>query len=50
MCVPLLRRYEVKLANPRDFYHQIHRPSHFLNFSSLDEAAVEGVDRDDHYA
>eukprot|EP00962_Isochrysis_galbana_P055579 scaffold27365_cov118-Isochrysis_galbana.AAC.2 len=43
-------KYDLKLANPREFYHQIHRPSHFLNFSSLDEAAAEGVDRDDMFA
>jgi len=43
-------RYELKLANPRDFYHQIHRPAHFLNFSSLEDAAAEGTDREDHFA
>merc|ERR1719379_1268378 len=31
-------RYDLKLANPREFYHQLHRPSHFLNFSVLEEA------------
>jgi pre-mRNA-processing factor 8 len=25
-------------CNPKEFYHQLHRPSHFLNFSTLDEA------------
>ena len=43
-------KYELKLANPKEFYHQLHRPSHFLNFSSLDEAAAEGVDGEDHFA
>jgi pre-mRNA-processing factor 8 len=33
--------YELKLANPKEFYHQLHRPSHFLNFSSLDDGSVD---------
>ena len=33
-------QYELKLANPREFYHQIHRPSHFLNFASLEDVEV----------
>ena len=33
--------YELKLANPKEFYHQIHRPSHFLNFASLEDTSVE---------
>lgn len=26
-------KYNLVLANPKDFYHEVHRPSHFLNFS-----------------
>ncbi len=42
-------KYDLKLANPKEFYHQIHRPSHFLNFADKAEAA-DGVDREDHFA
>ena len=42
-------RYELTSANPKEFYHEIHRPSHFLNFSNLEE--VEHVtDREDAFA
>lgn len=43
-------KYELKLANPKEFYHQLHRPSHFLNFNSPDEPTMETTDREDHYA
>jgi len=43
-------RYDLKLANPKDFYHQIHRPAHFLNFSSIEDNLAEGTDREDHFA
>ena len=29
-------KYSLKLANPREFYHECHRPTHFLEFSSAD--------------
>jgi pre-mRNA-processing factor 8 len=31
--------YSLALANPREFYHECHRPAHFMQFTSLDEAA-----------
>ena len=34
-------KYGVKLANPKEFYSEAHRPTHFLEFSSLEDAAVE---------
>jgi pre-mRNA-processing factor 8 len=43
-------KYDLKLANPKEFYHQLHRPSHFLNFNSPDEPTMETTDREDHYA
>ena len=44
-------QYELKLATPKEFYHQIHRPSHFLNFASMEDAAVpESSEREDHFA
>ena len=43
-------KYELTLANPKEFYHEVHRPSHFLNFASLEEGEVAGADREDVYA
>ena len=28
-------KYGLKLANPREFYSEIHRPTHFLEFSQV---------------
>ena len=42
-------KYELQLSNPKEFYHEIHRPSHFLNFSSMEESELIGADREDMY-
>ena len=34
-------KYFLKLDNPVEFYHETHRPAHFLNFVDL-EAGGEG--------
>jgi len=36
-------KYGLKLSNPKEFYHEVHRPTHFLEFSTLEEADP-GVD------
>ena len=39
------------LTNPKEFYHEVHRPSHFLNFASLEEGSDwNGADREDMFA
>jgi len=38
--------YSLKLDVPLEFYHELHRPSHFLNFSNIEDAHVE-ADRED---
>nr|KAF6458298.1 pre-mRNA processing factor 8 [Rousettus aegyptiacus] len=43
-------KYELQLANPKEFYHEVHRPSHFLNFALLQEGEVYSADREDLYA
>lgn len=43
-------KYDLQLANPKEFYHEIHRPAHFLNFSSLEDGDGVGADREDAYA
>jgi len=44
-------KYGICLANPKEFYHPEHRPSHFLNFSQMDgpdkadaDLAVDNLD------
>jgi len=39
-------KYGVILQNPKDFYHQLHRPNHFLSFSTMEDTALD-ADRDD---
>ena len=43
-------KYELMLANPKEFYHEVHRPSHFLNFSAAEDGETYSADREDHYA
>lgn len=43
-------RYELQLFNPKEFYHEVHRPSHFLNFSTMEDVEVIGADRDDMFS
>ena len=45
-------RYELALSNPKEFYHEVHRPSHFMNFASIEEGAeaAGGADREDMFA
>ena len=42
--------YELQLANPKEFYHEVHRPTHFLNFSTLEEVETVSADREDLYS
>ena len=55
LCFPGVRhspnmRYELQLSNPKEFYHEVHRPSHFLNFSTMEDVEVIGADRDDMFS
>ncbi|PHJ21003.1 pre-mrna-processing-splicing factor 8 [Cystoisospora suis] len=44
-------RYSLVLDTPKEFYHELHRPSHYLQFTQM-EAAPEsvGADREDLFA
>ena len=42
--------FELQLASPKEFYHEVHRPAHFLNFSAIEEVEVATADREDLYA
>ena len=41
--------FGVTLGNPREFYHEVHRPAHFLDFTNLEQAPME-VDVEDQLA
>ena len=44
-------RYELALSNPKEFYHEVHRPSHFMNFASIEEGSdMVGADREDMFS
>ena len=42
--------YELQLSNPKEFYHEAHRPAHFLNFSSIEDIEPVTADVEDMYA
>jgi pre-mRNA-processing factor 8 len=31
-------KYDVELGVPKEFYHEVHRPHHFINFASMESA------------
>ncbi|OUC45075.1 PROCT domain protein [Trichinella nativa] len=40
-------KYDVTLGNPKEFYHEQHRPSHFLNFATIeDPEGIYSADRE----
>ena len=44
-------KYKVTLACPQEFYHKVYQPSHFLNFTSLEEGTDwNGADREEMFA
>jgi pre-mRNA-processing factor 8 len=43
-------RYSLQLSNPKEYYHEIHRPSHFLTFSKIEDGDPNtGADREDNF-
>ncbi|PKA50623.1 hypothetical protein AXF42_Ash017962 [Apostasia shenzhenica] len=43
-------KYGAKLGIPRDYYHEDHRPTHFLEFSSLEEGDIAEGDKEDTFS
>jgi len=45
-------KYDLKLANPHEFYHESHRPQHFLQFCEMESDLVNAplADQDDLFA
>ncbi|KAM5578739.1 pre-mRNA-processing-splicing factor 8A [Rosa sericea] len=42
-------RYGIKLGTPREYYHEDHRPTHYLEFSNMEEGDTVVGDRDDTF-
>lgn len=42
-------KYGLRLANPREFYHETHRPTHFNEFATLEDADP-GVDLENSFS
>jgi pre-mRNA-processing factor 8 len=42
-------KYGLRLANPKEYYNEVHRPTHFLEFSTLEDVQNE-ADREDPFA
>lgn len=43
-------KYELLLANPKEFYNEVHRPSHFLNFAAMEDLEESNVDMENMFA
>ena len=43
-------KYDLVLSNPKEFYHEIHRPSHFLYFSNEENPDTFAADREDRFS
>lgn len=42
-------KYGVKLGTPREYYNEDHRPTHFLEFSYMEEGDTAEADREDTF-
>ncbi|KAJ4816432.1 Pre-mRNA-processing-splicing factor [Rhynchospora pubera] len=42
-------RYGMKLGAPHEYYHEDHRPTHYLEFSNLEEGEAGEGDREDNF-
>ncbi|KAM1112664.1 hypothetical protein ACFX13_046345 [Malus domestica] len=42
-------KYDIKLGMPREYYHQDHRPIHFLEFCNMEDGDAVGGGCDDHF-
>ena len=39
-------KYNLQLANPKEFYHEVHRTTHFTNFMGSEDGGYGGADRE----
>lgn len=50
-------KYMLTVDTPKDFYHEVHRPNHFVTFSGMEGFTASGAgvssadaDREDEFA
>ncbi|KAK1263499.1 hypothetical protein QJS04_geneDACA009497 [Acorus gramineus] len=43
-------KYGVRLGTPRDYYHEDHRPTHYLEFTNLEEGETAEGDHEDKFS
>uniref|UniRef100_A0A2P2MF85 MPN domain-containing protein n=1 Tax=Rhizophora mucronata TaxID=61149 RepID=A0A2P2MF85_RHIMU len=43
-------KFGMKLGTPREYYHEDHRPTHYLEFSNLEEGETAEGDREDTFS
>eukprot|EP00455_Lapot_gusevi_P014735 TRINITY_DN173_c0_g1_i16.p1 TRINITY_DN173_c0_g1~~TRINITY_DN173_c0_g1_i16.p1 ORF type:complete len:182 (+),score=47.01 TRINITY_DN173_c0_g1_i16:56-547(+) len=43
-------KYGLRLDNPKEFYHEIHRQQHFLKFSEMEDSIEDSNDREDLFS
>lgn len=43
-------KYGLKLENPKEYYHESHRPAHFLRFTQVEDDGFQEVDREDLFS
>jgi pre-mRNA-processing factor 8 len=41
--------YTLTMDVPKEFYHEAHRPSHFLNFAGMEDVSLNDVDHDNAF-
>jgi len=42
-------KFGITLGIPKEYYHEEHRPSHYLNFSEMEQQDEEGGDNEDYF-
>eukprot|EP01023_Acetabularia_acetabulum_P022170 TRINITY_DN21894_c0_g1_i3.p1 TRINITY_DN21894_c0_g1~~TRINITY_DN21894_c0_g1_i3.p1 ORF type:complete len:470 (+),score=67.88 TRINITY_DN21894_c0_g1_i3:644-2053(+) len=42
-------QYHLKLANPKEFYHEVHRPTHYLEFAAIEGGADVQADVENRF-
>jgi pre-mRNA-processing factor 8 len=42
-------KYSLILANPKEFYHENHRTSHFIKFAGVETNELETAESDDFF-
>ena len=40
-------QYELVLENPKEYYHELHRPDHFMKFADIEEEGMDDGMEDD---